>query len=116
MANSLVKLSLLFFYHRIFPSATLAIIANIAGAFVLAWCLTFCFVVIFNCRPVQYYWDKSIQNGHCINGNLESYLLAATNVVGDIVILILPIPWLVKLQLDTTKKIALIGTFLLGGL
>ena len=83
----------------------------------MAWGTTYFFLIVFNCKPIRYFWDKSIPGGKCYGDTLlESYLLGAANIVTDIAVLVLPIPWLAKLQMDTSKKLALIGTFLLGSL
>lgn len=116
-ANTTIKLSVLCFYHRIFPFRKVTIIASLLGAFIIAWCITYLALIVFNCRPIQYFWDKSIPGGKCIgDGFLESYLLGAGNVVTDIAVLALPIPWLVRLKLGQGKKLALIATFVIGSL
>lgn len=95
----------------------MTIIASILGAFIIAWCITYLALIVFNCKPIQYFWDKSIPGGKCIgDGFLESYLLGAANILTDIVVLALPIPWLVGLKLGRGKKMALIATFVIGSL
>lgn len=89
-------------------------ISIITGAIMLAWCFTLIFLVTFSCHPVSFAWDKSIPNGHCLNPNTVYVTLAGVNIGTDLVVLILPMPWLARLQLDLTKKLALIGTFVLG--
>lgn len=95
----------------------MTIIASVLGAFIIAWCITYLALIVFNCRPIRYFWDKSIPGGKCIgDGYLESYLLGAGNIVTDIAVLVLPIPWLVRLKLGRGKKMALIVTFVIGSL
>lgn len=117
IANSTIKLSVLCFYHRIFPFRRVTIIGSLLGLFIIAWCITYFALIVFNCRPIRYFWDKSIPGGKCIgDGYLESYLLGAGNIVTDIAVLALPIPWLVRLKLGRGKKMALIATFVIGSL
>lgn len=116
-ANTTIKLSVLCFYNRIFPFKKMRIIAFILGSLIIAWCITYLALIVFNCRPIQYFWDKSIPGGKCIgDGYLESYLLGAGNIVTDIAVLVLPIPWLARLKLGRGKKMALIATFIIGSL
>ena len=82
----------------------------------LGWCIALIFSVIFGCKPVGYFWDKTIQGGHCINENVLSYGITAANIATDIIVLVLPIPWLWNLQMRTSKKLALSGIFVLGSL
>ncbi|KAK3170138.1 hypothetical protein OEA41_009524 [Lepraria neglecta] len=113
-AITMTKLSLLFFYHRIFPVRKFTIISIITGIVMVGWCIALIFSVIFGCKPVGYFWDKTIQGGHCINENVLSYGITAANIATDIIVLVLPIPWLWNLQMRTSKKLALSGIFVLG--
>ncbi|KAL8766982.1 MAG: hypothetical protein Q9209_006394 [Squamulea sp. 1 TL-2023] len=67
-----------------------------------------------HCRPLAYYWDRSIPNGHCVNDNLIGYTITAFNIVTDLVVLILPIPWLWGMNMVVPKRIAIVGLFVLG--
>ena len=82
----------------------------------IAWCVSLIFAVVFSCRPVAFFWDKTIKGGTCIDENNLAYGITATNIVTDIVVLILPIPWMWGLQMPAAKKMAIVGMFLLGSL
>lgn len=82
----------------------------------IAWSLALIFLIIFNCKPIAYFWDKSIPGGHCLDTNLMGYCLGAVNTFTDVVVLLLPIPWLVRLHMDLSRKLALAGTFTIGAL
>lgn len=45
---------------------------------------------------------------------LSYRMTGALNVVTDFAILVLPLPYLVKLQMETTRKLGIITTFSLG--
>jgi len=113
-AITTTKLSLLFFYHRIFPVRTFTVISIITGIVMIGWCIALIFAVAFSCSPIGYFWDKSIKGGHCINENNLSYGITAANIVTDITVLVLPIPWLIHLQMKTSRKLAIGGIFILG--
>ena len=74
------------------------------------------FSVIFACVPISYYWDKSIAGGHCININYLGYGITGAGFLTDLLIWLLPVPWLWSLQMKLPRKLAVIGIFLLGGM
>ncbi|KAL8851535.1 MAG: hypothetical protein Q9221_003554 [Calogaya cf. arnoldii] len=80
-----------------------AIIGHVAGTFVL----------IFQCSPPQKSWQPKTF-GKCLDNDATFYGLAAVTIFFDIVIFFLPIPLLMKLNINNKKKIALICVFMLG--
>ena len=112
-AISVTRLSLLVFYHRLFPVRRFTIVAVIMGVILIAWWISFLFAIIFSCVPVGSFWDKSIV-GDCVNEHTLSWGVTGSELVVNIILLVLPIPWLWDLRLALTKKLALIGVFLLG--
>ena len=71
--------------------------------------------VIFECTPISYFWTRT-GNGHCVNVTLLLYFSASLTVLADISILLLPMPIVWNLQMKRSKKIGVMGIFLLGGL
>lgn len=112
-AISVTRLSLLIFYHRLFPVKRFTIVAVITGCIMIGWWISFIFAIIFSCYPVASYWDKAIV-GHCLNEHTLSWGITGTELATNIIMLVLPIPWLWDLSLAWTKKLALIGIFMLG--
>lgn len=51
-----------------------------------------------------------------MNEHTISYSVTGTELLTNIAMLILPIPWLWKLYLPRSKKFALFGIFMLGSL
>ena len=66
------------------------------------------------CRPFAFNWDTSIKGGHCGNTILGFQLLGTMNLLTDLVIIVLPQPYIWSLHLPMPKKIALAITFLVG--
>lgn len=93
------KISMLFLYRRIFPSTRFIILLYIIGGIILAWGLASVLSIIFICRPVQYFWDKTIPGGYCGNDFGILYGVAGPNIATDLAVLILPLPILWKLQM-----------------
>ena len=63
----LCKFSILLQYLRIFPYRLFRIFNYSLMAFIFAWSCWTVFSAIFFCRPVEYFWDKSIPNGTCLS-------------------------------------------------
>jgi hypothetical protein len=119
-SSSLTKLSLLYFYRRIFTTTNLRLFVQ--GSIYFVW-LYFgaCFLtLLLECRPLTLYWHILIlpegTGGVCADeGNI---LLAAglLNVFIDVVILILPISTVLKLHVGWPQKLQVLGVFMTGTL
>jgi hypothetical protein len=57
---------------------------------------------------------RPLTPGTCLAFGPTNYGLASTTVAFDVLIFFLPIPFLTSLQINTRKKYALIGVFMLG--
>jgi hypothetical protein len=62
---------------------------------------------------VQKSWIPSTV-GTCLRNDITFYTLAAVTILFDIIILLLPIPVLLDLQINTRRKMALLVVFTLG--
>lgn len=87
------------------------------GVFIILWLVAGLFCLIFSCVPVAYFWDKSLKTGGwCLNEYALFHSFTSLNIVTDIIVLVLPIPYILKLQMRTARKVAIIGILLLGSL
>ena len=68
----------------------------------------------FLCRPLAFNWDRTIRGGVC--GDIMGAYIAAgvINLCTDLMVLILPVPTILRLQLPVRTKIALTFTICLG--
>ncbi|GKT42882.1 satratoxin biosynthesis SC1 cluster protein 4 [Colletotrichum spaethianum] len=110
------KISILLFFSRIFPARWFQLTVRYFIVFLLLHGLIFLLVIIFQCTPISSTWDRSNPNRKCLNVTAIGYAGAVFSIIEDLVILVLPIPELVKLQLNIRKKIALGFMFSLGSL
>jgi hypothetical protein len=76
----------------------------------------FLLVTIFQCRPIEYVWNKDIKGGKCVNYNAVAWANAAINIQQDLLILLLPVNALRQLQLGFKKKVGMYTMFGVGGL
>lgn len=68
---------------------------------------------ILQCQPVPFSWDKTL-HGHCINIKAFWYAQSGWNTLMDVIVLLLPVPLVVKLQMNRRGKLGLLFVFLLG--
>ena len=111
-----IKTSILLFYMRLFPSKTFKMFAWGNMAYTICWGISAFFVNLTVCTPIAFFYDKTIENGHCRNQAISGTANGALSLLGDVMILCLPIPMIWKLHVNLRRKIALIGVFMLGGL
>ncbi|KAL4801764.1 hypothetical protein BDV18DRAFT_148162 [Aspergillus unguis] len=127
----LVKFSILTQYWRIFEVRIFRIQVIVVGVFVMLYTIICIFVnvrlTLNCCRPMltaQAFechskpwraWDPSFPKG-CNNLSATYFSTAAITIFTDLVILIMPIPQLMRLNIHKRRKYALIAIFLIGTL
>ncbi|KAI0887771.1 uncharacterized protein GGS22DRAFT_154240 [Annulohypoxylon maeteangense] len=116
ISTSLVKFSILVFYLRVFSvlnyirfSAWFLIIT------VACWMVSNAIARGFQCTPISKVWDDSLP-GHCLDTVALFVIGSVSDVVLDFLILVLPLPAIVRLQMPLSKKILVAIIFALGGL
>ncbi|KAL7928134.1 hypothetical protein V8C35DRAFT_318826 [Trichoderma chlorosporum] len=110
---AITKLSFLFLYLDIFPQKKFRIICWALIIQIACGLVALSFTTIFQCTPVKYSWDKTVP-GHCINIKAFWYGQSGWNTLMDVVVLILPIPVILKLQMNRRAKISILAVFVLG--
>ena len=69
--------------------------------------------MIFMCNPVSGFWIRRI-NSTCLPDYVSGDMNVISNIVTDFIILVLPLPVLLRLSLRPAQKWALIGVFCIG--
>ncbi|EFQ34833.1 integral membrane protein [Colletotrichum graminicola] len=111
------KLSLLFLYLRLSPERWFRIVTMVFIVFTTTYAFIYFFLLLFSCRPIHATWDLSAQAGAtCVNKGAIFLALSGTNIVMDIVCLILPLRIIIPLQMAKRQKLSLILLFATGGL
>jgi hypothetical protein len=111
-----IKVSILHLYISIFgltsPKFRKAVWV-VMGLCVLST-VVFVIQILVLCRPLAFFWDKSITNGKC--GSLPlTYLIPGIIItVEDVAVFALPMQLLWKLKLKTSKKMGAIFIFGIG--
>lgn len=111
---ALTRYSILALYLRIFSDRRLRVAVWCVVAFVTLQWLAFALTAIFQCRPVSYYWDRSIADGKCLD--VDNFYRSVTpfNLVVDVVLIFMPLPTVWQLRATTTRKWALTFLFMIG--
>lgn len=117
MAALALKLSILWFYHRIFAVRKFTIWCSIIAIVTLAWFIAFVFASFLTCRPLKCSWDPTGPECKCLDSKkVGHYITTPPDIATNIAILVLPMPWLWGLQMQTKRKLAITFIFLLGSL
>ncbi|KAI9375464.1 hypothetical protein BJX61DRAFT_128299 [Aspergillus egyptiacus] len=109
-----LKVSVLLFYLRIFPSrgfqAAVWTLVFIAAGYNVASVLA----NVFSCNPIAKSWDISITEGSCMNRPVFYFANAALGIFTDFATVLVPVPWLRRLQMPVAQKVA-VGCILAMG-
>ncbi|KAH9905284.1 integral membrane protein [Xylariomycetidae sp. FL2044] len=107
------KLSLLVSYFRFVPQGMCKYGVSIVLTACVLFHLAYLIVQLNLCDPVSKYWNPDTP-GHCIQ-RVPFYISTATlTIVFDFNVMFLPFPVLIKSQIQTRKKVVLLGLFALG--
>jgi 1-acylglycerone phosphate reductase len=109
------KVAAVLFCMRIFVSRSFRIAAYTVMGIVVAWSIGGVGATIWQCVPIAGAWNKSL-GATCIDSNKFWVAYAVMNILTDVMVLILPIPSILRLQLKPRDKVLVIGIFTLGGL
>jgi hypothetical protein len=113
---ALTKLSVLFFYKRVFQGETFRRVTYAMFAIIFFWTVGFFFSNLLQCWPIDTNWNSQggTATDACIQAT-EMYLgQAYSDVLTDLMILAIPLPCIWALQLPVRHRIGVSCIFLLG--
>ncbi|ESZ96339.1 hypothetical protein SBOR_3271 [Sclerotinia borealis F-4128] len=119
------KISVLLLYRRLFYTGDGDMLTINRIFTIMYWAATFftCIypiimwvVMAVACRPLNFFWTKyaGATEGQCIDTLLFFLVFGIVNMINDVVILIVPIPRILKLHMNKRKKFSVAGIMLLG--
>ncbi|KAF2876943.1 hypothetical protein BDV95DRAFT_601355 [Massariosphaeria phaeospora] len=116
-AATFTRLSLLSFYYRLVQDSgkelfVWAVHANVA--YTIAIFITFLFLSIFLCTPVENYWTFGAPADSCLDEGTATLAAGVINCIADFLCTILPIPLVSGLHMPRRQRIAVIVLFSLG--
>ncbi|KAK7728750.1 hypothetical protein SLS53_009378 [Cytospora paraplurivora] len=111
-----VRLSILLFYQRIFGHVPLARrLIQFSFVLIITCCIAFDFAILFGCTPINYFWKawEGRGRGSCISTHDIFWAGAFVTIAIDIWVMLVPIPFILRLNLSLRKKIlsAIMFTF-----
>ncbi|KAF4451156.1 hypothetical protein F53441_5855 [Fusarium austroafricanum] len=109
------KMSLLLVYRRLAPQKWFHFVVWATSFVVIGSSIAITFAAIFPCQPINAGWDIMIRNPKCID---RPSLYKATAILGaitDAMVLAVPIPVVIPLQIPKRQKIGLVCFFGVGG-
>ena len=120
-ALGLIKLSFILFYRRIFTKGAAWKFNWVTWsmlAIITAWTIAFFFAILFICgTDFSAYWTSTkVEAANCTETSMLHNAFAISDVVIDVIIIVLPLPMVWRLHLTPGRKLGLIGIFMLGAL
>lgn len=108
-----VKLSMMFFYLRVFVNDGLRRATKAAMIFVMTWSVANVLQVFVICRPFASSYDLTVP-GKCGNRISSFIAIGAFNIITDVLILTLPLTTIWALKMKTSAKLGITIVFLMG--
>lgn len=102
------KLSILFMYTTVFVQNSLLRWTQCIGGVVIAWNIANIITALLICRPLARNWDLTVP-GSCGSQPNFYFSMGAINIITDVAILALPLPYLFSLQMPWKRKILAAG-------
>ncbi|KAL8917289.1 MAG: hypothetical protein Q9172_005915 [Xanthocarpia lactea] len=83
---------------------------------VTSYCVIFFFIEAFNCNPVEKTWHALTYTGpaKCFDNSMVQFVIGGFNIATDLIILVMPMPIILKLNTDSKRKIGLLVIFSTG--
>ncbi|OQE37094.1 hypothetical protein PENCOP_c010G01814 [Penicillium coprophilum] len=112
----LAKISALTLFTRVFHSRRFLIITYVLISFLALFGLWTTLSGFIYCIPIHYFWNPSqeARKKHCLPDGPTWFTNAGIQTFTDLLIVAMPIPLLLKLQLPKRQKWAIIVVFSLG--
>lgn len=110
---TMIKLSILLFYRRIFTLRKHIIAIYVFMGIALSWLVVFEITCLTTCDPIDKWW-KDLPS--CRNPHADFVASAASNTAIDLGILCIPIWAISQLGLQRSQKVSAAALFLTGGL
>ncbi|KAK0377456.1 hypothetical protein CLIM01_05184 [Colletotrichum limetticola] len=112
MGLASARLSLVILYHRIFGLFSARYYLYGLMFFIGAWAIYATIPTIVACIPVQNFWTT---HKNCLDLSKLYISIAVGSIVTDFVLILIPIPYAMRLTMSPFKKMLLISSFVFGG-
>lgn len=113
MSLSFSKISVLLLYTKVFDVPAVKYAAWAITGLITIWAVGTVLAGLLICRPIAMNWTE-VPGGTCGDQVMSFTITGIVNLITDVAVLALPMPYLYKLQLPLYKKIVLISVFSVG--
>ncbi|CAI6101420.1 unnamed protein product [Clonostachys chloroleuca] len=110
-----VKFSIAALYQRIFRTENIKLPIIILSALVAMWGIAVFLLTLLQCIPTRGFWDKTIERSCNVDSNKFLFAISIPNILIDVALLLLPVPFVLKLHVSKDRKVSIMSMFLLGG-
>lgn len=118
LSIGLTKLSVLSFYLGLFKvHKTFGRVCRGLMGLVTAWSLAVILLTVFQCDPIREAWEGPIDHNavrSCINIKASWYGTGVSNIILDVMVVLLPMTVIRSLQVSMRQKLQLCGILSLG--
>lgn len=116
LALGFSKISILFFYLRVFPSKDFRIVIHCVMGLSVAYTIAFFFATTFQCMPLSMAWNQwdGLHKGKCNDIHIQGWTAAAINIALDAIVMILPLRHLARLNMNIRRKLMVMSMFSVG--
>ncbi|KAH8890288.1 integral membrane protein [Thozetella sp. PMI_491] len=112
---ALPKMAIVFLYLRIFVwKGGMRTAAHILLAALAATGFSLVMTACFQCRPLAFWWDRTIPGGTCIDVQTFFHAQAIPGIILDLFVMALPVRTIWQLKLPLHKRLALLFIFLVA--
>ena len=116
VTSTLSRCSIAALYLRLFPNKRSRQASILMLVYFSALGLSVMIANLFQCRPISVFWDLAAENAKCFNIFLFFELTCISNIVGDVSMMLIPVPTVWKLQTSTSRKVGIAIVFLSGSM
>lgn len=107
-------MSIILYYRQLSPQKWWRWSVHATGFVVGSYCIALFFAVIFACNPIRKSWDVTVTGGSCIDVLSMFKATASLGIVTDLVMLGLPFPLILQLNMKIPQKLGVIFVFIIG--
>ena len=122
VAMGLTKLSFVFFFRRIFlgnsRKGPFGITSMVTIVIISIWCSAFFFWFLLSCATnFTARWDTVAElHAFCPSDIKSDLALAISDVATDLLVILLPVPMVLKLRMPPKRKLLILAVFALGAI
>ncbi|KAI1816134.1 hypothetical protein GGS20DRAFT_575689 [Poronia punctata] len=115
MVLTCIRLAVILFYLRIFPTKTVRRGGYILAFLCVAWFVAIEGLNLARCTPVAFKWNRTIEGGRCISVQGGVIAVDVISLVMNGITVCLPIREVFKMDVSGRRKFAISCIFLIGG-